>query len=293
MTNFDTPEPISADVEFGVGDLRIEATDRTETTVEVRPSDPAKQADVTAAEQSRVEFANGHLLLKALGGWRQWMPHRGGGSIDVQIGVPEGSRLRVEVGVAAVHSRGRLGECLCKVGAGEIRLDETGPLNLKTGAGDITVERATGTAEIVTGTGRVRIGSIDGTAAVKNSNGDTWIGEISGTGRVSAANGSISVGRVHQGIVAKTANGDVRIGEVERGVADAQTAFGQIEVGVLDGVAAWLDLHTKFGNVHNGLDDAERPDAGTATVEVHASTSFGDIEIHRCRAPVRAPGASG
>jgi hypothetical protein len=281
MATFDTPEPISLDVELGVGDIRIEASDFTETTVEVRPSDPAKKADVTAAEQTRVEYANGHLLVKAPGGWRQWMPHRGGQSIDVEIGLPEGSRVRVEAGVAPVHGRGRLGECQCKVGVGEIRLDQTGPANLKTGAGDITVERAAGKAEIVTGTGAVRIGSIDGTAAVKNSSGDTWIGEVSGAARVSAANGSISVDRVHEGIVAKTARGDVRIGEVARGAAVAQTAFGQIEVGVLDGVAAWLDLHTKFGNVHNGLDDSEGPEAGKDTVEVHASTSFGDIEIHR------------
>ena len=280
MATFDTPEPISVDVELGVGDLRIEASDRTETTVEVRPSDPTKEADVTAAEQTRVEYANGHLLVKAPSGWRRWMPHRGGGSTDVEIGLPEGSRVRVDA-VGAVHGRGRLGECQCKVGVGDIRLDETGRLNLKIGAGDITMERAAGKAEIVTGSGAVRIGSIDGTAAVKNSSGDTWIGEVSGAARVSAANGSISVDRVHEGIVAKTANGDVRIGEVARGAAVAQTAFGQIEVGVLDGVAAWLDLHTKFGNVHNGLDDSGSPEAGMVTVEVHASTSFGDIEIHR------------
>ena len=281
MARFDTPELISVDVELGVGDIRIEASDRTETTVEVRPSDPAKEADVTAADQTRVEYANGHLLVKAPNGWRRWMPHRDGGSIDVEIGLPEGSRVRVEAGVGAVHSRGRLGECQCKVGVGEIRLDETGPLYLKTGAGDITMERAAGKAEVITGSGAVRIGSIDGTAAVKNSNGDTWIGEVSGTARVSAADGAISVDRAHEGIVAKTAKGDVRLGEVARDAAVAQTGFGRIEVGVLDGVAAWLDLHTKFGNVHNGLDDAEGPEAGTATVEVHASTSFGDIEIHR------------
>ena len=70
MTTFDTSEPISVDVEFGVGDLRIEAGDRTETTIEVRPSDPALKADVTAAEQSRVEFANGHLQVKGPSGWR-------------------------------------------------------------------------------------------------------------------------------------------------------------------------------------------------------------------------------
>jgi hypothetical protein len=283
MATFNTPEPISVDVELGVGDIRIEASVRTETAVEVRPSDPARKADVTAAEQTRVEFANGHLLVKTPSGWRQWMPHRGDGSIDVEIGLPEGSRVRVEAGVGAVHSRGRLGECECKVGVGDIRLDETGRLNLKTGAGDISMERAAGKVEIVTGSGAVRIGSIDGTAAVKNSSGDTWIGEVSGATRVNAADGSVSVDRAREGIVVKTAKGDVRIGEVARDTAVAQTAFGKIEVGVLDGVAAWLDLHTKFGNVHNALDDAEAPDAGLATVEVHASTSFGDIEIHRAR----------
>ena len=65
MPTFDTPEPISVTVEFGVGDLRIVASDRTDTMVEVRPSDPAKKADVTAAEQTRVEYAGGRLLIKA------------------------------------------------------------------------------------------------------------------------------------------------------------------------------------------------------------------------------------
>ena len=38
MPTFDTPNPISVEVELGVGDIRIEASDRTETVVEVRPA---------------------------------------------------------------------------------------------------------------------------------------------------------------------------------------------------------------------------------------------------------------
>jgi len=57
MPTFDTPEPISVTVEIGVGDIRIVASDRTDTVVEVRPSDEAKKSDVTAAEQTRVEYA--------------------------------------------------------------------------------------------------------------------------------------------------------------------------------------------------------------------------------------------
>ena len=110
MPTFDTPEPISVAVEFGVGDLRIVASDRTDTMVEVRPSDAAKKADVTAAEQTRVEYAGGRLLIKAPKSWRQLSWRGGGESIDVQIELPAGSHLRGETGVAALRCQGRLGE---------------------------------------------------------------------------------------------------------------------------------------------------------------------------------------
>ena len=98
MPTFDTPEPISVTVELGVGDLRIVASDRTDTMVEVRPSDAAKKADVTAAEQTRVEYAGGWLLIKAPKNWRQYSFRGGGESIDVQIELPAGSHLRGETG---------------------------------------------------------------------------------------------------------------------------------------------------------------------------------------------------
>jgi hypothetical protein len=281
MPTFDTPGPISVTVELGVGDLRVGASDRTDTVVEVRPSDPTKKDDVTAAEQTRVEYADGRLLIKApRGGWRQYTFRGGGESIDVQVDLPAGSHLRGDAGVAALHCRGRLGECRYRTGVGEIQLDQVGPVQLKTGAGDITVHRAVGDADVA-GSGAVRIDSVEGTAVVKNSNGDTWIGEVTGDLKVSAANGAISVDRARGTVGVKTANGNVRVGEVTRGAVVAQTAFGKVEIGVLDGVAAWLDLNTKYGSVQNDLDAAEQPAPGEKAVEVRARTSFGDITIHR------------
>ena len=49
--------------EIEVGDIHIVASERTDTTVEVRPSDAAEQADVAAAEQTRVEFSGGRLVV--------------------------------------------------------------------------------------------------------------------------------------------------------------------------------------------------------------------------------------
>ena len=280
MTTFDTPDPITVDLEVGVGDVRIEAADRADTTVEVRPSDPAKPADVRAAEQTRVEYANGHLTVKGPSGWRQWVSNRGD-SIDVAISLPAGSRLQAEVGVAALRATGRLGECRAKVGVGDISLEEVGALNLKTGAGDVTVDRVAGRAEVVTGSGGVRIGRIEGTAWVKNSNGDTWIGEAGGDARASTASGTITIDRAGAGVVAKSAHGRVHLGEVAHGTAVAESALGDLEIGVRDGVPAWLDLHTKFGRVRNELDASERPASGEDSVEVRAHTSMGDIVIHR------------
>jgi hypothetical protein len=281
MQTFETPEPISVTVDLGVGDVRIAASDRTDTTVEVRPSDPGTKADVTAAAQTRVEFANGGLVVRAPKGWRQWTTWRGHESIEVEIGVPTGSRIGGEVGVAAVRCTGRFGECHLRAGVGDIRIDEATSVELRTGAGDVTLDRVEGTAEVKTGSGTVRIAVVEGAAGVRNGNGDTSIGEVTGDVRVSAGNGSITIDRTHAGVVAKTANGHVRLGEVERGAVVAQSAFGTIEVGVRDGVAAWLDLDTKFGNVQTDLDAAGGPELGEDAVEIHAHTSMGDVTIRR------------
>ena len=127
----------------------------------------------------------------------------------------------------------------------------------------------------------MRIDRIDGAAVVKNSNGDTWIGQVGGNLQVKAANGRISVDRARDTVAVKSANGDVRLGEVAHGAVIAQTAFGKVEIGIRDGVAAWLDLNTRFGNVHNDLDATTRPEPGEDTVEVRARTAFGDITINR------------
>jgi DUF4097 and DUF4098 domain-containing protein YvlB len=280
MTTFDTPDPIAVDLEVGVGDVRIEASDRTETTVEVRPSNPDKAADVTAAEQTRVELANGRLTVKTPSGWRRLGRDRDA-SVDVEISMPSGSSLRAEVGVVDLHATGRSGECHARVGVGDVSIGEVGPLNLKTGAGDVTVDRVLGKAEVATGSGAVRVGQVEGTAWVKNSNGDTWIGEVVGDARVSAANGTITIDRTGAGVVAKTANGRVHLGEIALGVAVAESAFGDLEIGVREGVPAWLDLRTKFGRVRNELEASERPASGEESIEVHAHTSMGDISIHR------------
>ncbi|MDQ1507244.1 MAG: hypothetical protein QOD57_4971 [Actinomycetota bacterium] len=281
MPTFKSPEPISVTLELGVGDIRIVATDRIDTVVEVRPGDSTKKGDVAAAQQTRVEYANGRLLIKAPKGWRQYSFRGGGESVSVQIELPAGSQLRGEAGAAALRCTGRLGECDFKIGVGDIGVAETGRVRLKTGSGDVTVEHAVGHAELTTGSGSIRADSIDGAAVVKNSNGDTWIGEITGDLRVRSANGTIVVEQAQATVGAKTANGDVRIGEVSSGAVVAETAYGKVDLGIRDGVPTWLDLVSGYGTVHSDLDAAERPGPAEDALQVRARSAFGDITIRR------------
>jgi hypothetical protein len=104
---------------------------------------------------------------------------------------------------------------------------------------------------------------------------------VVGDVEVRVANGKITVDRAHAAVTAKTANGDISLDEVASGVVVAQTARGKVDVGVRAGVAAWLDLHTGFGQVRNLLETTGRPEPSEETVEVRARTAFGDITIRR------------
>jgi hypothetical protein len=281
MPTFDSRGPIAVNLEIGVGEIRLAAGDRADTVVEVRPADPARKGDVFAAQQTRVDYSDGALHIKSHKSWRNYSLRGGGEAIHVLVELPSGSTIAGEAGVATLHASGRFGDFRYKSGAGDLQIDEAAAVSLKTSAGDITVGRVAGDCNVATASGAVRLGSIDGRAVVKNSNGDSEIGGVTGDLRVSAANGKVNVGRADSTVAVKTANGDIRLGEVARGTVVAGTAYGSIEVGVRDGVAAWLDLNTAFGKVRSDLDAAERPAAGEEVVELKARTAYGDITIRR------------
>jgi hypothetical protein len=283
MPKFDTPEPISVAIALLVGDIRITASERGDTVVLVSPSDPSKKTDVRAAQETRVEYSPGRLVIRAPKSWRQYTPFGGSESIDVAIELPAGSQVEGEAAVADLGCEGRLGACRFSTSAGSMRLDETGPLHLSTSAGSVTVERVAGRAE-VTAAGQVLIREIDGPAVIKNLNGLTWVGEVNGDIRCNAANGDINVDRALGAVAAKTANGAVRIGEVVRGSVELGTAYGELEVGIREGTAALLDVRSQFGRVVNSLTASEGPGPSDEKVEVRARTSFGDILIHRSSA---------
>jgi len=280
MSDYQTPEPISVTLELGVGNVRIAASDRTDTVVEVRPSDETDESDVTAAEQVRVDYANGTLRVTGPK-IRAFDFSRKTRSVDVSIELPSDSQVSAETQMGDFRGVGRLGQCGLKTSMGNVWLERTGPLRLHTGFGQVTAGGIAGNAEISAGSGKVQIGEVGGSAVVKNSNGDTTIDAVTGDVQVRAANGDISVDRAGAGVDAKTSNGAIRLGEVARGSVVLATAAGNLDIGIAEGTAAWLDVNTGYGRVRNLLDNAARPGETDETVEVRGRTSYGDITIHR------------
>ena len=278
MPKFETPESISVTIEVGVANLRVVASDRTDTVVEVRPSDESDESDVQAAAQIRVDYANGNLQLT--GPRRTFDFSKKTRSVELTLELPTDSRLSAHMVMGEVRTTGRLGECRFKT-TGNIQIERTGSLHLHTGIGQITVGSVAGNAEISTGSGKIQVGEIDGTAEFKNSNGDTAIDAVTGDVRVRNANGAISVERAGAGVDVKTSNGPIRLGEVVRGSVVFGTATGDLDIGIAEGTAAWFEVNTGFGHVRNLLENATRPDEADQTVEVRGRTAYGDITIHR------------
>lgn len=279
---FQTPEPIAVTLSLNVADVRISAGDRTDTIVTVTPNDASKKGDVEAAEQTRVEFSAGRLLVKAPRSWKLYTPFGGRESIDVSIELPAGSSVEGGAWVGDLSCIGRLGECRYTTGAGDLRLEQAGPVQVSTGAGRVSVDVAEGHSEI-TGSGQMRIGELKGPAVVKNLNGAIWIGLAANDLRCSSSNGEISVDHALGAVEAKTANGDVRVGDVVRGTVDLKTAYGRLEIGIRPGTAALLDVSSSFGRVENSLRASDGPQPSDETVQLRARTSYGDIVIHRSK----------
>ncbi|MFI6519112.1 DUF4097 family beta strand repeat-containing protein [Spirillospora sp. NPDC050679] len=281
MPVFDTPEPLLVIIE-APGRVQLSASERADAVVHVRPADPDDEAGVETAAKTVVEHSAGRLLIRTPTTRSRSLldslfGHRG--TVDITVEVPSGSDLEARR-VTDVRTRGRLGRVRLSA-AGEVWLDRTGTLSLRTSDGDVTATGIAGDAEVVTANGRIRIDAIEGAATAKTSNGRITLGEVGGDLVLNTASGDIAVARALAGVKARTAYGSIKIGKIVRGSVALDTAYGDLEVGISRGTAAWLDVSTHHGRVHSDLDAAGGPDAAEETVEVRAHTGTGDIRLTR------------
>lgn len=262
MPTFDTPVPIHARIGLSGGSVRVRASSRTDTVVDVRPTNADSSADAQLAASTRVEYADGRLTVT--------VPRRprllffgGMPSVDVELLVPEHSNLDVSSTAGDVDCEGRLGDVRADTRYGDIRVDSSSTARVRTAAGDIAIAAAEGPAEASTSYGEIRIARAAGDLQLDNACGDIT---------VDCALGSVG---------ARTKYGQVRVHEAVRGSLDLETGYGAVEAGIREGTAAWLDVAATSGRVRNLLTESGAPEAGENSLRVRARTAYGNILVRR------------
>ena len=279
MPTFSTPSPIDLAINLAVGAIEIVASDRADTVVTVSPTNPDKPVDRRGATETTVEFDGQRLTIK--GPKPRIAVFGPNESVDLTVELPSGSRLAAELAVGNVYSRGRLGASRVKASTGQVELDATGDLWVRASHGNAVVSSANGDVEIIADHGQIRLGTVSGDATLKASHGSVRIDAVGGDTEAKLSYGDLEIGSAGGSVTAKTAYGRIAIDEVSSGSMQVESGFGQVQIGVRAGVAAWLDVSSKEGRVRNDLDGDSAPTGSEKSVAVRARTQFGDIHIQR------------
>jgi hypothetical protein len=216
MQTFATPAPISAVLTLPAGRIRLVAADRADTTVEVRPADPAKNRDVKTAEQTTVSYTDGVLRIHTPEPKNQYLGSSG--SVEVTVELPAGSHVEAQTAASELQGVGRLGDVKFEGAYRRIQLDQAASIHLTATDGDVEVGRLDGPARITTARGDIRIAeAARGTVELTTQSGSITIGAAAGVsasldagtsyGRVD--NSLKNNGTVELRIQATTSHGDI------------------------------------------------------------------------------------
>jgi Putative adhesin len=275
MPTFATPGPITATVEVAGAQVRIAASDRTDTVVLVQPIDEASRSDAKVADQTKVDFAAGQLTVKTT------VPGDKKGSVAITIDLPAGSGLAAHLAYSNVHADGPLGQCELQMASGQVQLDRIDALQANISAGEIAIGHVAGRADIDGATFAIRISEAGGAVGLSSSGGRAWIGHASADLDLRSGSGSFDIDRADGSVAATTGSGAIRIGRLMRGQAKLTNGAGNIEIGISEGTGADLDVNSERGAVRNSLPSPEGPATSDNRVAVHARTRHGDIIIQR------------
>jgi len=281
MPTYETPTPIDLAINLQVGQIDVIASERANSVVTVKPTNPDKASDVRGAAETTVAFDGTTITVKSPK--PRFSITGPSESVDITVEVPVGSRFTAECAVGGITTRGPLGATRIKSSMGAVNVETTGDLLLENSHGSIVVGTVDGTAEITASHGQVRVNTVTGDATVKASHGSVTVSETRGDLDAKLSYGDLDVTTALGSVTAKTAYGNVRLAEVSTGSMRLESGFGEITVGIRNGVAAWLDLSSKKGHVRNDLSSDSAPSESDQTVSVLARTSFGNIRVNRTK----------
>lgn len=281
--SFDIDGPIGLDVAIGSGVVTVRLTD-----------EPGAEVEIQYDESDRSPLAQG---LSNLMSWvSDQFGESGQGSPDDAVAQARldltGNRLVVHSPKAlplraiplAVSVRARSGSTVT-VRTGSADIAVTGAANrieIGSGTGEITAERATGPAVIKTGSGPVRLGPMLGGLQAKTGSGDLEVSSVGGAATLFTGTGDIWLGSVAGDVLARTGSGDLTVADAASGSLELITGTGGIRVGVRQGTLAKVDLSSGSGQARSDLpvsDNRPGSGAGAAMLTLRGRTGSGSAIV--------------
>jgi Putative adhesin len=191
----------SARLELNVasGSIRIGTGDTGSVRVSIEASD---HADVEVTQMGDV------VSVRQLS---RWLTR--GRAVQVGVWLPMRSDVTVDCASADVQIRGELGAVRVRTASGDIDVDTTDRIEVRSASGDVRLQACNGSASIVTASGDVTAGRVGGSLASSHASGDVRVEEAGGAIDVSTASGDVTIRRcLGDDIAIKTVSGDVNVG---------------------------------------------------------------------------------
>jgi len=199
------------------------------------------------------------------GGWLDLFRWGSRAEVRIEVELPSQAELNLGVHSADLVVRGRVGTTEIGCGSSSVRLGEVaGELRLRSGSGNVTVDRVHGSANLRGGSGEIRIGE---------AGADVTVGMGSGRLAIGTAHGKVRMRSGSGGTVIELAEADV----------DITSGAGPVSIGLGTGQPARLDVLTGSGQLHTEMPVADRQPAGAGAhpIIIRARTGAGDVTIRR------------
>lgn len=278
---FDADGPVTITVAIGSGGVEVQLRDEPGVDVEIRPGPQEvnpwsegitnlmswvgtaigeqRPLDLAAeaVSQARVDFGSGALSVRSAKS-----THLRAVPIAVVVRAPVGSSVNSKSAAAGVSVTGRADQ-----------------VEIGTGAGEITVEEATGTVRATTGTGAILLGPTPGGGHLRSGSGDIEAATLGGSSTVATSSGEIRLGTVTADVTIRTGTGDVTVTEAVSGNLELTTGSGNLRVAVA--APAEFDLTSTSGTARSEIPVTQKRPAANPGLRVSGRTGSGSILVHK------------
>jgi len=262
------------DVSNVKGSVTVSGWDKTEVAISGTLGDGAKKLSV--------EGSGDHLSIKVetpdKQGWFSWGADTRMGDSTLDIKVPKGAEMKIEVVSADVSLSGVAGRSLnVDSVSGKLHLDSGAKeLELDSVSGDIDVSGSADRAHIETVSGNIRARGLSGTVKFETVSGD-----------VDAENGG------YREVTAGTVSGDINLrGKPDAGARiDVETMSGDVHLYLPADASARLNASTFSGRIRSDFGTVSEPEhgpgssleatTGNGSGQVKLETFSGDIDIRK------------